>query len=92
MSTYPVDKLEHLVSEWIETARALREENVRLQTEIRQLRQQVESLSQQQNGTQVKLNRLASLEAEQKRWEEERKTMRTKVRGILEQLHRIPAE
>lgn len=92
MSTHPVDKLERLVSEWIETARALREDNARLQTELRQLRQQVESLSQEQNGTQAKLSRLAGLEAEQKRWEEERKTMRTKVRHILEQLHRIPVE
>lgn len=92
MSTDPVDKLERLVAEWIEEARLLREDQARLQTEVRQLRQQVETLSRQQNGTQEKLDRLAKLEAEHKQWEEERRQMRTKVRNILEQLHRIPVE
>ncbi|CAI2717797.1 hypothetical protein [Nitrospina watsonii] len=92
MSTDPVDKLERLVAEWIEEARLLREDQARLQTEVRQLRQQVETLSSQQNGVQEKLSRLAKLEAEHKQWEEERRQMRTKVRRILEQLHRIPVE
>lgn len=92
MSAESLEKLERLVSEWIETAHRLRRENVRLENELRELRQQVESLTADQRRHQEKLGRLANLEAEQKRWEDDRKQVRKKIRDILEQLHRIPVE
>jgi predicted nucleic acid-binding Zn-ribbon protein len=92
MSAESLEKLEHLVSELIEEARRLREDNVRLENEGRELRQQVESLRAQHQRQGDKLGRLANLEAEQRRWENDRKQVRKKIRNILEQLHRIPVE
>lgn len=92
MSAESLEKLERLVTEWIEEARRLREDNVRLDNEVRELRRQVESLAAEQSRHEAKLGRLANLEAEQKRWEDDRKEVRKKIRTILEQLHRIPAE
>jgi len=92
MSAESLEKLERLVTEWIEEARRLREDNTRLDNEVRELRRQVESLAAEQSRHEAKLGRLASLEAEQKRWEDDRKEVRKKIRTILEQLHRIPAE
>lgn len=92
MSAESLEKLERLVTEWIEEARRLREDNVRLDNEVRELRRQVESLAAEQSRHEAKLGRLADLEAEQRRWEDDRKEVRKKIRTILEQLHRIPAE
>jgi len=89
MSKSPIDKLEELVPQLVDEARQLREDNVRLQKEIKASHEELERFRKDEVKTQDKIKRLGELENRQKRMEKDHTKIRSTVKNLLQGIEKI---
>ncbi len=89
MSKSPIDKLDELVPQLVEKARQLREDNGRLQKEIKTCHTELERLRKEEVRIQGKVKRLGELENMQKRMEKDQTRIRSTVKNLLQGIEKI---
>ena len=89
MSRSPIDKLDELVPKLVDEARQLREDNVRLQKEIKTCRTELERSRKEEVKMQGKIKRLVELENVQKKVEKSQTQIRSAVVNLLEGIEKI---
>ncbi len=89
MSKSPIDKLDELVPQLAGEARQLREDNVRLQKEIKTCRTELERSRKEEVKMQGKIKRLVELENVQKKLEKSQSEIRSTVVNLLEGIDKI---
>ena len=89
MPKSPIDKLEELIPKLVEEARKLREDNLRLQKEVKLYRADLERSQKDGVKLQDKVKRLAELEDVQKRLEKDQLKIRSTVENLLSGIEKI---
>lgn len=83
MPKNPTDKLEDLVPKLVEETRQLREDNQRLQKELKMFRSNLERSEKNRASLQDRIERLDELENGQKRLEKDHNKIRSTVKDLL---------
>lgn len=89
MSKNPIDKLEELIPKLVDETRQLREDNQRLQKELKTFRSDLERAQKNGANLQGKIERLGNLENVQKRLEKDQNKIRTTVKNLLAGIEKI---
>ena len=89
MSKNPIDKLEELIPKLVDETRQLREDNQRLQKELKTFRTDLERAQKNGANLQGKIERLGNLENVQKRLEKDQNKIRTTVKNLLAGIEKI---
>jgi predicted nuclease with TOPRIM domain len=89
MSKNPIDKLEELIPRLVNEAQQLREDNQRLQKELKAYRSDLERAEKDGARLQGKVQRLGDLENVQKRLEKDQNKIRSTVKNLLAGIEKI---
>ncbi len=89
MPKNPIDKLEDLIPKLVEETRQLREDNQRLQKELKLFRSDLERAQKNGANLQGKIKRLGDLESMQKRLEKDQTKIRSTVKNLLAGIEKI---
>jgi predicted nuclease with TOPRIM domain len=89
MSKNPIDKLDELIPKLVEETRQLREDNHRLQKELKAFRSDLERAEKDGVKLQGKVKRLGELENVQKRLEKDQTKIRSTVKNLLAGIEKI---
>ncbi len=89
MPKSPIDKLEDLIPKLVEQTRQLREDNQRLQKELKLFRSDLERAQKDGANFKGKLERLGELENVQKRLEKDQSKIRSTVKNLLAGIEKI---
>ena len=89
MSKNPIDKLEELIPKLVDETRQLREDNQRLQKELKTFRSDLERAQKNGANLQGKIERLGNLENVQKRLEKDQNKIRSTVKSLLAGIEKI---
>lgn len=89
MSKSPIDKLDELVPQLVDKTRQLREDNARLQKEIKTCNAELERSRKEEVKLQGKIKRLVELENAQKKLEKSQSQIRSTVVNLLEGIDKI---
>ncbi|MEE8268382.1 MAG: hypothetical protein V3R23_00085 [Nitrospinaceae bacterium] len=89
MPKNPIDKLEDLIPKLVEETRQLREDNQRLQKELKLFRSDLERAQKNGANLQGKIKRLGDLEGMQKRLEKDQTKIRSTVKNLLAGIEKI---
>ena len=89
MPKNPIDKLEELIPKLVEEARLLREDNQRLQKELKTFRSDLERAQKDGVKLQGKIKRLGDLEITQKQLEKDQSKIRSTVKNLLAGIEKI---
>lgn len=89
MSKSSIDKLDELVPQLVDKTRQLREDNVRLQKEIKTCNAELERSRKEEVKLQGKIKRLVELENAQKKLEKSQSEIRSTVVNLLEGIDKI---
>ncbi len=84
-----IDKLEELIPKLVEQTRQLREDNQRLQKELKTFRSDLERSKKNGANLQGKIERLGELENVQKRLEKDQTKIRSTVKNLLAGIEKI---
>ena len=85
----PIDKLEDLIPKLVGETRQLREDNQRLQKELKTFRSDLERAQKNGANLQGKIKRLGDLESMQKRLEKDQTKIRSTVKNLLAGIEKI---
>ncbi len=89
MSKTPIDKLDELIPQLVEEAQLLREDNQRLQKEVKSYRMDLERFQKDELKLQGKVKRLGELESVHKRLEKDQTKIRSTVKNLLAGIEKI---
>ena len=89
MPKNPIDKLDELIPKLVEETRQLREDNQRLQKELKTFRSDLERAQKNGANLQGKIQRLGDLENVQKRLEKDQTKIRSTVKNLLAGIEKI---
>ena len=89
MPKNPIDKLDELIPKLVEETRQLREDNRRLQKELKTFRSDLERAQKNGANLQGKIERLGNLEAVQKKLEKDQTKIRSTVKNLLAGIEKI---
>ena len=89
MSKTPIDKLEELIPQLVDEAQLLREDNQRLQKEVKSYRTDLERFQKDEVKLQNKVKRLGELESVHKRLEKDQTKIRSTVKNLLAGIEKI---
>ena len=89
MPENPIDKLEDLIPKLVEETRQLREDNQRLQKELKLFRSDLERAQKDGANLKGKVGRLRELENGQKRMEKDQSKIRSTVKNLLAGIEKI---
>ena len=89
MPKNPIDKLEELIPKLVDETRQLREDNQRMQKEIKTFRTDLERAQKNGASLQGKIERLGKLETVQKRLEKDQNKIRSTVKSLLAGIDKI---
>ena len=89
MPKNPIDKLEDLIPKLVEETQQLREDNQRLQKELKLFRSDLERAQKNGANLQGKIKRLGDLESMQKRLEKDQTKIRSTVKNLLAGIEKI---
>ncbi len=89
MPKNPIDKLEELIPKLVEEARQLREDNQRLQKELKAFSSDLERAQKDGVKLQGKIKRLGDLENVQKQLEKNQTKIRSTVKNLLAGIEKI---
>jgi chromosome segregation ATPase len=89
MPENPIDKLEDLIPKLVEETRQLREDNQRLQKELKLFRSDLERAQKDGANLKGKVERLRELENGQKRMEKDQGKIRSTVKNLLASIEKI---
>jgi len=84
-----LDKLEELIPRLVEQTRQLREDNQRLEKELKTFRSDFERAQKKGASLQGKIDRLGELENVQKRLEKDQSKIRSTVKNLLAGIEKI---
>ena len=89
MPKNPIEKLEELVPKLVEETRQLREDNQRLEKELKVFRTDLERAQKEGANLQDKIERLGKLEHMQKQLEKDQNKIRSTVVNLLAGIEKI---
>ena len=89
MPKNPIEKLEELIPKLVDETRQLREDNQRLEKEIKTFRTDLERAQKNGANLQSKIERLGKLETVQKRLEKDQTKIRSTVKNLLAGIEKI---
>jgi predicted nuclease with TOPRIM domain len=89
MPKTPMDKLDELIPQLVEEAQLLREDNQRLQKEVKSCRMDLERFQKDEVKLQNKVKRLGELESVHKRLEKDQTKIRSTVKNLLAGIEKI---
>jgi chromosome segregation ATPase len=89
MPNNPIDKLEELIPKLVDETRQLREDNQRLQKELKTFRSDLERAQKNGANLQGKIDRLGKLENVQKQLEKDQNKIRSTVKNLLAGIEKI---
>ena len=89
MPKNPIDKLEELIPKLVDETRQLREDNQRLEKEIKVFRADLERAQKNGANLQGKVERLGKLESVQKQLEKDQSKIRSTVKNLLAGIEKI---
>jgi chromosome segregation ATPase len=89
MPKNPIDKLEELIPKLVDETRQLREDNQRLEKEIKVFRSDLERAQKNGANLQGKVERLGKLESVQKQLEKDQSKIRSTVKNLLAGIEKI---
>ncbi len=89
MSDFPLEELENLVPTLVEETRQLREQNNALKQECTLLKSRLEEQAEQSEQLGGAVERVKDLESRQKKLEQERGELRSRVKHLLESMEKI---
>ena len=89
MPKNPIDKLEELIPRLVNETQQLREDNQRLQKELKAHRSDLERAEKDGARLQGKVQRLGDLENVQKRLEKDQNKIRSTVKNLLAGIEKI---
>jgi chromosome segregation ATPase len=89
MPNNPIDKLEELIPKLVDETRQLREDNQRLQKELKTFRSDLERARKNGANLQGKIDRLGKLEHVQKQLEKDQNKIRSTVKNLLAGIEKI---
>ena len=89
MPKNPIDKLEELIPKLVDETRQLREDNQRLEKEIKVFRGDLERAQKNGMNLQNKVERLGKLESVQKQLEKDQNKIRSTVKNLLAGIEKI---
>ncbi len=89
MPKNPIDKLEELIPKLVDETRQLREENQRLEKELKVFRADLERARKNGATLQDKVERLGKLESVQRQLERDQNKIRSTVKNLLAGIEKI---
>ncbi len=89
MPKNPIDKLEELIPRLVNETQQLREDNRRLQKELKAYRSDLERAEKDGVRLQSKVQRLGDLESAHKRLEKDQNKIRSTVKNLLAGIEKI---
>ncbi len=89
MPKNPIDKLEELIPKLVDETRQLREDNQRLQKELKVFRSDLERAQKNGASLQGKIERLGKLESAHKQLEKDQSKIRNTVKNLLAGIEKI---
>ena len=89
MPKNPIDKLEELIPKLVDETRQLREENQRLEKELKVFRADLERAQKNGATLQDKVERLGKLESVQRQLERDQNKIRSTVKNLLAGIEKI---
>ncbi len=89
MPKTPMDKLDELIPQLVKEAQLLREDNQRLQKEVKSCRMDLERFQKDEVKLQNKVKRLGELESVHKRLEKDQTKIRSTVKNLLAGIEKI---
>ena len=89
MPKTPIEKLDELIPQLVDEAQLLREDNQRLQKEVKSYRTDLERFQKDEVKLQNKVKRLGELESVHKRLEKDQTKIRSTVKNLLAGIEKI---
>lgn len=89
MSLEQLEKLEELIASYVSETHKLQAGNHHLEREVERLKSEIRASASKHEAVEAKLQKLALLENEKHKVESDKNLIRTKVKGMLEDLEKI---